>query len=267
MASAYQLDGGYGRPTMGLAITVLGSSGTWPSATNGCSGYLVDDGTHRVWIDCGPGSFSALQQHCELADVNALVITHEHPDHCMELPVIRNAMRYGLGVERMPFYAPRGVLALLETLVGSRGITPSFEPKMIGDRSVARVGGMKLGFSRTDHPVETLAVRVEPDDGPGGAIVYSSDTGPGWSVGALGPDIALAVVEATFLAADIGESTAVHRTAAFTGEDGRASGVERLVLTHITPNGDPEAHRAEAAASFRGEVELARPHERFEVPR
>jgi ribonuclease BN (tRNA processing enzyme) len=124
---------------------------------------------------------------------------------------------------------------------------------------------MKLSFSRTDHPVETLAVRIELEDEPGGAIVYSSDTGPGWSVGALGPDIALAVVEATFLAAETGESAAVHRTAAFTGEDARAAGVERLVLTHITPNGDPEAHRAEAAAAYRGEVELARPHERFEV--
>lgn len=250
---------------MGLAITVLGSSGTWPSATSGCSGYLVEGGDRRIWIDCGPGSFSALQQHCELSEVDALVVTHEHPDHCMELPVIRNAMRYGLDVERMPFYAPRGVLALLETLVGTRGITPSFEPKMVGDRSVARVGPLKLGFSRTDHPVETLAVRVEVEDEPGQVLVYSSDTGPGWSVGALGDDIALAVVEATFLEADTGESTAVHRTAAFTGDDARASGVQRLVLTHITPNGDPEAHRAEAAATFRGEVELARPHERFEV--
>ena len=62
-----------------------------------------------------------------------------------------------------------------------------------------------------------------------------------------------------------GESTAVHRTAAFTGQDARAAGFEHLVITHITPNGDPEAHRAEAAAHFRGEVELARPHTRFEV--
>lgn len=254
---------------MSIGITVLGSSGTWPSATSACSGYLVDherDGvTTRVWIDCGPGSFSALQRHCDVADLDALVISHEHPDHCMELPVLRNAMRYGLHVERLPLYAPRGVLALLETLVGSRGITPSFTPKMIGDRSVARVGSLKLSFSRTDHPVETLAARVEVDGGDEPALVYSSDTGPGWSVAALGDGIGLAIVEATFLEADVGESTAVHRTAAFTGEDARAAGVAHLVLTHITPNGDAEAHRNEAAASFRGEVDIARPHERYET--
>ena len=250
---------------MPLAITVLGSSGTWSSATSGCSGYLVDDGTSRIWIDCGPGSFSALQQHCELKEVDAIVVTHDHPDHCMELPVIRNAMRFGLDIERMPFYSPRGVLALMEALLGTRGITPSFEPKMVGDRSVARVGAMKLSFSRTDHPVETLAVRIESDEQPGRGIVYSSDTGPGWSVAKLGPDIALAVVEATFLDAETGETSGVHRTAAFTGQDARDAGVERLVLTHITPLGDPEAHRAEAAATFGGEVEVARPHDRYEV--
>lgn len=248
---------------MTFGITVLGCAGTWASADSGCSGYLVDDGTTRVWIDCGPGSLSALQWHCEVADVDALVVTHEHPDHCLDLPVLRNAMKYGLKLQRLPLYAPRGVLALLETLIGSRGITPSFEPKMIGDGSVARIGALRLQFSRTDHPVETLAVRVEPDDRSSPAIVYSSDTGPGWSVGAFGAGIGLALVEATFLEGEVGETAAVHRTAAFTGADARAAGVARLVVTHIPPTGDPEAFRAEAEASFGAAVVVATPHERY----
>lgn len=250
---------------MTLAITVLGSAGTWSSADSACSGYLVDDGRTRIWIDCGPGTLSALQWHCAVADLDALVVTHEHPDHCMELPVLRNAMRYGLDVQRLPLYAPRGVLTLLEKLVGSRGITPSFEPKMVGDRSVATVGTLRVGFSRTDHPVETVAVRVEAADRSGRAIAYSSDTGPGWSIGALGSGIGLAVVEATWLEADVGESEAVHRTAAFTGADARAAGVERLLVTHVPPTGDPEAHRAEAEASFGAPVQLAIPHERYAI--
>jgi ribonuclease BN (tRNA processing enzyme) len=248
---------------MTLGITVLGCAGTWASAESGCSGYLVDHGATRVWIDCGPGSLSALQRHCAVTDVDALVVTHEHPDHCLDLPVLRNAMRYGLGMERLPLYAPRGVLALLEQLVGSRGITPSFEPKMVGDGSVARVGGLRLQFSRTDHPVETLAVRLDDESGDSAPIAYSSDTGPGWSVGALGDDLGLAMVEATFLEGEVGASDAVHRTAAFTGADARASGVGRLVITHVPPTGDGEAHRAEAEAAFGAPVELARPHERY----
>lgn len=251
-----------------FGITVLGSSGTWASASSGCSGYLLDHTppggpTTRVWIDCGPGSLSALQQHCQVADVDAVVVTHEHPDHFNDLPVLRNAMRYGLGVERLPLYAPRGALALLESLVGSRGITPSFTPKMVGDGSVARIGSVRLRFSRTDHPVETVAVRIEPDDGSAPAIAYSSDTGPGWSVAALGDGIGLALVEATFLAAEVGESEATHRTAAFTGADAAGAGIPRLVITHVPPTGDPEANRAEAEAAFGAPVQVARPHERY----
>ena len=94
---------------------------------------------------------------------------------------------------------------------------------MIGD-NLSPAGGMRLRFSRTDHPVETLAVRVDADESSP-AIAYSLDTGPGWSIGALGPGIGLALVEATFLADEIGESVAVHRTAAFTGADARSAGV------------------------------------------
>lgn len=248
---------------MTLGITVLGCAGTWSSADSGCSGYLVDDGITRVWVDCGPGTMSALQWHCGIDELDAVVVTHEHPDHCMELPVLRNALHFGLGITRLPLYAPRGVLAMLEKLVGSRGITPSFNPKMVGDRSVARIGTLRLTFSRTDHPVETLAVRAERADGDSSAIVYSSDTGPGWSVGAFGDDIGLAIVEATLLEGAVGESEAVHRTAAFTGTDARAAGVGRLVITHVPPTGDPEAHQAEAEASFGATVDVAQPHERY----
>ncbi len=249
-----------------LSITVLGSSGTWASADSACSGYFVTDGTTRVWLDCGPGTMTAVQRYCPLEDLDAVVVTHEHPDHCLELPVLRNALVYGdLGRRDLPLYAPRGVFALLEKLVGSRGLTPAFIPKMIGDRSVVRIGGLRLSFSRTDHSVETLAVRIDDEAGGSGAIAYSSDTGPGWSVAALGPGIDVAVVEATFLAAEVGESAAVHRTAEFTGADARAAGVGRLVVTHVTPTGDGEANRAEAEAAFGGPTALATPHERYEL--
>jgi ribonuclease BN (tRNA processing enzyme) len=246
-----------------LSITVLGCAGTWSSADSGCSGYLVSHRQTRVWIDCGPGSFSALQWHVSLSDLDAIVVSHEHPDHCIELPVVRNAMLYGLGIERLPLFAPRGVLALLERLVGARGITPSFNPKMVGDRSVATIGSLRFSFSRTDHPVETLAVRVDPVDESSGAIVYSADTGPGWSLTKFGEGIDVAVVEATLLAGATGASEALHLTAAHAGSDARIAGVRTLVVTHVPPTGDPEAHRLEAESTFGAPVELARPHETF----
>jgi ribonuclease BN (tRNA processing enzyme) len=250
-----------------LSITVLGCSGTWSSADSACSGFLVSDGTTKVWVDCGPGTLSALQHHVRLEDLDALVVTHEHPDHCMELPVVRNALVYGgLGRRDLPLYATRGVFSMLEKLIGSRGLTPAFIPKMVGDRSVARVGGLRMSFSRTDHPVETLAVRVDDEGSGRGAIGYSSDTGPGWSVKALGEGLDIAVVEATFLDSHVGQAEGVHRTAKQTGDDAKAAGVRRLVITHVTPTGDGEAHRAEAEDAFGGPTSLAAPHETYEVP-
>lgn len=250
---------------MGLSITVLGCAGTWASADSACSGYLVSDGPTKVWVDCGPGTLSALQWHCGLDDLDAIVVTHEHPDHSLELPIVRNALRYGSGRRDLPLYAPRGVFAKLELLVGTRGIAPSFLPRMVGDGSVIRRRGIRMAFSRTDHPVETLAVRFDDEHHGGGAIAYSSDTGPGWSLAALGEGIDLAVVEATFLDSQVGESLAVHRTAAQTGADARAAGARRLVVTHVPPTGDGEAHRAEAEAAFGGPTLLATPHETYEV--
>lgn len=252
---------------MVLSITVLGCAGTWASAESACSGYLVTDGQTRIWVDCGPGTLMALQWHCGLDEVDAIVVTHEHPDHCMELPVVRNAMVHGLGLRDVPLYAPRGVFALMESVIGVRNIMQAFHPKLVGDGSVARLGALRMAFSRTDHPVETLAVRFDDERHAGvSALVYSADTGPGWSLAALGDGIGLAVVEATLLAAKVGEAEAVHRTAAQTGADARAAGVGRLVVTHVPPTGDGEAHRAEAEAAFGGPTLLAAPHERYEVP-
>ena len=248
---------------MTLALTVLGSSGTWASATSGCSGYLVDDGTTRLWIDCGPGSLSALQHHCAVADVDALIVSHEHPDHLFDLPVLRNAMVYGLGLEGLPLYAPASTLDRIDVLVGADGVRPSFVPTAVADGSEVTIGGLRVRCSRTDHPVETLAVRVDPVDGSSAGIAYSSDTGPGWSVAALGDGIGLAVVEATFLESDA--PNAVHRTAALTGADARVAGVRHLVITHVPPTGDPAAHRVEAERTFGGAVSLAVPHARFEA--
>ena len=82
---------------------------------------------------------------------------------------------------------------------------------------------------------------------------------------AFGDGIGVAIIEATLLADEVGESAAVHRTASFTGADAKAAGVDRLVITHIPPTGDAEAHRAEAEAAFGGPVAVARPHERYQA--
>jgi ribonuclease BN (tRNA processing enzyme) len=240
-----------------LSVTVLGASGTYAGPSGACSGYLVDDGATRVWVDCGPGTLANLQCHAALTDVDAIVVSHVHPDHWLELPVVRNALKYGFGREGLPVFGTGETLARIEALLDD-AIAPTFSWQTISDGARFDVGGLSFAASRTDHPVETLALRVVAD---GSSLAYSADTGPAWSVEAFDEPVDLALVEATLLADQEGQ--APHLSARQAGAMARAAGVGRLVITHVWPMSEPDAHRAEAAEAFGADVEVAHIHGRY----
>lgn len=241
----------------GPSITVLGCSGTYAGAGGACSGYLVRTATTSIWLDCGAGSLGNLQRHVSLLDLDAIVVSHSHPDHWLELPVVVNALRYGLdaGDRELPLLWTADTAAHFHA-VSSHHPFPTFAPRIIDETATATIGDIDLRFSRTDHPVETLAVRAESG---GRAIVYSADTGNEWSLGSLGADLDLpievAVVEATLDEAN--RNVVQHLTARQAGEQAARAGVASLVLTHLAPGSDPAARSADAAAVFDGPVEVA----------
>ena len=72
----------------------------------------------NIWLDCGNGTFGHLQQHIAAEDLTAVVVTHEHPDHCVDIYGLHVLMRYGLEREGLPVIAPAGLAEHLGTLVG-----------------------------------------------------------------------------------------------------------------------------------------------------
>lgn len=240
---------------MALEVTVLGCCGSYPGPGGACSGYLVRaDGT-TVWLDAGSGTLANLQRHVALAEVDAVVLTHEHPDHWSDLQGYWVACTYALERRGVPVYAPAGLRERL-----SDHVEPAFSWQVVADGHRVRIGSLDVRFSRTDHPPETLAVRV---DGAGRSLAYSADTGPGWSFASLGTGIDLGLCEATYLADR--EGTAGHLSARQAGAMARDAGLARLVLTHVWPTVAPEATEAEASAAYGGPVELARMHETYAV--
>lgn len=231
---------------MGLSVTILGSTGSYPGVDGACSGYLVRSTSTTVWIDAGSGSLANLQRHVDLLDVDAVVLSHEHPDHTADLAGFYVACKYYRHRERIPVYAPAGVA---DTVYYSGDPIAWHD---VTDGSQVEIGGLALRFSRTDHPPETLAVRV---DGEGRSLGYSADSGPAWSLSSLGPGLDLALCEATYLSDS--EGKAQHMSARQAGRSGREAEVGRLVLTHQQPGLDPEAVRAEGAEAFGADVELA----------
>jgi ribonuclease BN (tRNA processing enzyme) len=247
---------------VGLTVTVLGCSGSFPGPGGAASGYLVDDGRTRIWLDAGSGTLANLQRHLDPGRLDAVVLSHEHPDHWTDLEGFHNVLRFVLYRQAFPVYAPAGLKAHTY-----QDMAPwvAWHDVAGGDR--VEVGTLGLTFSRTDHGPETLAVRVEARAGGGGeggpSLGYSADTGPGWSLEALGPGLDLALCEATVPQAL--EGVMQHLSARQAGRSARDAGARRLVLTHLWPGLDPGRSRAEGAEAFGGPVELAEVGARYEV--
>jgi ribonuclease BN (tRNA processing enzyme) len=158
----------------------------------------------------------------------------------------------------VPVYSPVRVHELVNEV--HEDVSPHLAWTDVTAASKVGIGALSFSFSRTDHPGETLAVRVEGD---GSTIGYSADTGPGWSLSELGPGIDLALVESSFTKDE--ERTGLHLSARQAAVTAKAAGAPRLVLTHLQPWLDPEVLRTEAEAAFGGPVEVAAPNERYEV--
>lgn len=237
-----------------MTLTILGCSGSYPAPSGACSSYLVRSERTVVWVDAGSGSLSNLQRHADLLDVDAVVLSHEHPDHTADLAGYYVACKHYLDRRRVPVYAPQSVR---ET---SYYDGPPLEWHVVTDGSRETIGDLTFTFSRTDHGPETLAMRV---DSGGRSLGYSADSGAGWPLSKLGPGIHLALCEATYLRDE--EGRAGHMSARQAGQAGRDAGVDRLLLTHLKPGLDAEAARTEAETTFGRRVEMAGVHEVYEV--
>ena len=237
-----------------MELTVLGCSGSYGSPAGGaCSGYVLRTGDAVIWMDCGNGTFANLQQHVNPDDITAVVISHAHADHCVDIYGLHVLFKYGLERDGLPVYAPEGVERTLEGLVGTW--TNTFEWNAVADGDHVDVGDAHLQFARTDHPVPTVAVDIAHADK---RLVYTADTGPGWSVEAFAPGADLVLSEATYQHDDI--RSPIHLSARQAGEAARAARARRLMLTHLWPTLDPVASVEEGSDAFGHAVTLAAPH-------
>jgi ribonuclease BN (tRNA processing enzyme) len=247
-----------------MLLTVLGCSGGYPTADNPCSGYLLEHGDARIWLDAGTGTFGALQRVADYTRLEALVLSHIHPDHCLDFYPFYIARRFHTEeLARLPVYGPPGIREVLAGLMVGEGIEKIdrfFDFHAVDEGDEVEVGGLRLTFARMAHPIHTLAVRAEGE----GTLTYSADTGPDSDLASFARGSDMLLCEATYQEGRVGAP--VHLTARQAGETASRAGVRQLVLTHHWPTFDPEVSLSEgieAAGDIR--VHLARPGAVFEV--
>jgi ribonuclease BN (tRNA processing enzyme) len=246
----------------GLTLTVLGCSGTYAGPGGACSGYLLRSPGATVVVDLGSGTLANLQRHVDPRRLDAVVLTHEHPDHWLDLPLLRNALRYVLGGRNLAVYGTAGTHRMARAVISE--LAPTFVWQAVDAASVVEVGDLRLRFSATDHPVETLAVRADCAAAGGDrTLVYSADTGPAWDAHPLAGDVDLLLCEASFAPAD--EARHQHLSARQAGSYATVLGAGRLVVTHVPPGVDPDDQRRLAARTFDGPIDVAEVGRTFRV--
>ncbi|SFQ23518.1 Ribonuclease BN, tRNA processing enzyme [Amycolatopsis arida] len=225
-------------------LHVLGSCGAWPEPGRACSGFLLDHAGVRIVLDLGYGTVSRLLQLCPDGMVDAVVVTHAHPDHCADLTALGRAWHFAEPRRTpLPLFCPPEVLAWLE---------PRPDPHTVFAvhdlAEPARVGPVELSGVPLPHHVPNLGVRLAA---PGLTVAYTGDTGPAPELAELGRDADLFVVEATL------QGPRTDRYLLTAGEAGRwaaRAGARRLLPTHFWPGSDRSFSVRAAAAAFPGEV-------------
>ena len=248
-----------------MKLTVLGSQGTWPGPGGATCGYLVDHEGFHLWVDAGTGTFARLQEHIAVDDVGAMLISHGHPDHFMDIIPAFYARHYGkLGRPGLPFYSPEGFFDLAALLVSESGrnvMAQAYDTHNAEHGVAFEIGPFRVTpFEMTHIGVRAVGYRIEAG---GRVLAYTGDTGPCDEVIELARDADLLLSEATYQNAS--NLLPFHLSAAQAAEHAARASAKHLVLTHITPDLDDEVSRKEAIEVFGDAVDVARSADVFEV--
>ena len=264
-----------------MRVTVLGKSPAWQDAGGACSGYLVEEAGTSLLIDCGNGVFAKLRERMDYTDLDAVVLSHMHGDHCFDLfpyayALILTPRQQPVPVAGHPgtdnparprLIAPANGAATLRALAAPLGdealVETAFALEEYSSESEIEVDPLRLRFAEVPHYVSTHAIEVRSDRS-GGRLTFGADCSPNDELVEFARETDLLVIEATLPRP---ERTGVrgHLTPGEAGDHARRAGAGRVVLTHVSDELDPEWVRAEGARGFGADVAIASEGATFEL--
>jgi ribonuclease BN (tRNA processing enzyme) len=237
-----------------------------------CSAYLIEDGDFAFSLDFGTGAFANMRRHRDYDKLDAVVISHMHADHFLDLIPLRYAVRYGSKrrSDRLPVWMPPGGIAMLRSITNAFAnegngdfLDEAFDLKEFNPAEPLPIGPGRLRFAPTTHYITSFAIRYERN---GTSITYSADTAPDARVVELARDTDLFLCEATLLAneKEIGGIRG-HSSSKEAAQMAADAGVKRLVLTHYPQDATPADLDEGARTIYKGHILVADDHTIIDV--
>jgi ribonuclease BN (tRNA processing enzyme) len=232
-----------------VRLTVLGGCGAYPAAGEACGGYLVEHEGFRVLLDPGYATLPRLLALIPAAALDAVLVTHGHPDHCADLNPLLRARALdrrpagGPAVPALPVYALPHALDAVLALDRPGWLEAHCDLRPIEERFT--VGPFAVASALLPHFVPNAALRLSAG---GASLVHTGDGGPSAALVGLARGADLLLAEASFADAVPAGDHGMLCSAADAARQAAAAGVGRLLLTHLIPGTTPAAALAAATA-------------------
>ncbi len=253
-----------------MRLTVIGCAGSFPGPHSPSSCYLVQATTaERTWnllLDLGSGALGQLQTVLDPAAVDAIALSHLHPDHMADLSglyVYRHYHPDRPDLPPVPVYGPFGTASRLAAAYGAQAdedMSDEFAVHTWQAGHPVQVGPMVVTPIPVNHPVPAYGVRVEgpseSDPDHTVTLAYTGDTDACAGLDELARGADLLLSEASFVESR-DEPRGIHLTGRRAGEAAQSGGASALLLTHIPAWNPPGIAKVEAAMVFHGPITSA----------
>lgn len=236
-----------------MELTIIGHWGGYPKVGEASSGYLLRYEDFHLLIDCGSAVLSHLQYFLKPTDLDAVIVSHYHPDHVADIGVLQHALlidKYVNGTKKnIPIYGHtedhEGFLSLTYKDITTGVAINTDEP--------FQVGPFEISVLKTVHPVPCYAMRISVD---GKVIVYTADTEYFSELIPFCTEADLLLCETNYYKGM--ESYESHMTSSQAGKLAQQAKVKKLILTHLPQFGNIEQLILEAEEQYSGEIILAK---------
>lgn len=250
-----------------MEVFVLGSGVGVPNVRRSYPGLYVKSGTESILIDPGPGSIrQLLKLGFDYNDLDSVILTHFHPDHCLDFISFLFACKYPLAPRQkdLSVIGPPGLKSFYNGVIGIFGnavIPELFKLDLKEIQEAVSVGNQtELTIKPVMHVDSSIGIRYK--DALGRILCYSGDTDYCDNIIKLAQKADLLILECSF--PNEGKVKG-HLTPSYAGSIARKAEAKRLILTHLYPICDDHDILLQCKKEFSGELEIGSDLMRIEL--